>query len=244
MGGGLTVCGRCGGALTSSARNQPDGSKIVKLKCSWLNNGKDELNHPTVEKVITVKGEKVTQRHDQGRVSVSHDILEEHVWERVIDKLANRAQWSKSLASKQESKTNPRIAKVGEEIRDLEARRGRTQEAHLAGILSLDEAAAEVRRLDAAIRDAKERESRLLDVPNLSAMGITPGEMINWRDMAPMQRRNLLRALIEKVIVNEWPSDLPSMSLSRKGETPEQYRERVETLKREGMGRRVDIVWR
>lgn len=244
MGGGLTVCGRCQGALTSSARNQPDGSVNVKLKCSWLNNGKDPVNHPAVEKIVKVKGVEVTQWHDTGRVSISHDLLEEHVWEKVIEELAKRDQWIKSIKSKQKSKTDPRIAEVGKEIRDLEARRVRVQEMGEAGAYTPAEAARRVRELDAAILDAKDRESRLLDVPNISALGIKPGERINWRPMTPTQRRNLLRALIEKVVVSEWPSDLPSMSLSRKGETPEQYRARVDALKREGMDRRVDIVWR
>lgn len=62
--------------------------------------------------------------------------------------------------------------------------------------------------------------------------------------MAPMQRRNLLRALIEKVVVNEWPSDLSPATLKRKNEIEDEYRQRADDLKTEGMRRRVEIVWR
>ncbi|MFT4230001.1 MAG: recombinase family protein [Microbacterium sp.] len=244
LGGGLAVCGRCGGALTSSARNQPNGSKLVKLKCSWLNNGKDPVNHPAVEKTIVVKGQTVTQLHDTGRVSVDHDQLEEYVWEKVIAALSNRDEWNKRITSKQKSIVDPRIKEVAVEIRALKERRARVQEMGEAGAYTPSEAAARVKDLDAAIADAEGRESRLLDVPNLAALPVKPGERIVWRDMAPLQRRNLLRALIERIVVNQWPSGMPSMTLSRKGETREQYEKRVVELRQKAMDARIHIEWR
>lgn len=58
------------------------------------------------------------------------------------------------------------------------------------------------------------------------------------------QKRLMLGAHIERVIVNEWPTDLPSATLSREGESREQYELPRTELARVGLRRRTQIAWK
>lgn len=238
MGGGLTLCGKCGGALTSSARNQPDGSVIVKLKCSWLNNGKNERNHPAVARVRN--GKEVME--DTGRVSVDHDALEEYVWDKFIE-ASESDDWNKRIAAKT-PETEAKIRALEAERADLQDRLARAvrlsiekPEHERLYVAEQDRIAGDLARVTTALNEQ-------YDGQVATSLPSIPRDRITWRNWTIVQKRLMLGAYIDAVIVNGWPRDLPSATLSRKGETREQYETRRAELARQGLERRVLIVWK
>ena len=73
LGGGLTVCGRCGKPLTAISRSEKGNPPIVKLVCRAFMNG-DDPNHPEGEPQLQ-KGKLV--KTSTGRVVIRHDLWED-----------------------------------------------------------------------------------------------------------------------------------------------------------------------
>lgn len=232
LAGGLTVCGRCGKALYGVARkDQP-----TKLVCKASINGEHE-NHPIRDDGTS-----------EGRVTVNYAALEEHVFNEFVAHLNDMPYWQ-AHKHDPDPEANEKIAEL-ERAKDAEeAKIRRAEEQAFDGLIDpkrlremIDSARARVRELDTQIADLKGTPSRRDNV--LASFG-TPEWILDQRDKFPSDvKRTLLKLMIERVIISDWPADLPKTASLRGDETPEAFEARREALWAEGMARRVEIGWR
>lgn len=107
------------------------------------------------------------------------------------------------------------------------------------GILPEREALAKVAEVDTHIEEV----SLAIDA-RLVASPIAPHlleDAQDWRAWTPGQRRAFLRLAIARVVVDEWPSDLPASPFRKRGEDPEAYATRKAQIRMAGARQRTEV---
>jgi len=233
LSGGLTVCGWCGMSLVAiSRKDQP-----TKYVCKTSVNGPHE-NHP----VDPVTG------FSTRRVTVHADLLERYVFDQFVARLEDDAYWQ---AHKNDP--DPRAAEKIAEAQRLkdaeEAKIRRAEESAFDGLIDparlaemIDRARARMRELDDEMAELRGKPSKRDSIRETVG---TPEWILAQRDrFKPDQKRTLLKLLIDRIVINDWPSDLPMTTVIRAGESVEDFEARRLALQMEGMARRVVIEWR
>ncbi|MEW1834539.1 recombinase family protein [Microbacterium sp. NPDC079995] len=219
MAGGLTVCGRCGKALTAVKR---DGQP-AKLVCRAMQNG-DHENHP-----------KRPDGTSEGRVSVDHGTLEAHVFDRFIARLNDNDYWNEHKRD-----IDPMAAdKIAEAERRREgelAKIRRAEDQAFDGLIDTDRLRELIDRTRQAIRGIEDEIAELRGTPSArdtieAAQGGAEAILAGWPAMSPSDRRTLLKFLVDRVVIGDWPDGIPSNATNA-------------DLRREAMAKRAEIVWR
>lgn len=231
MGGGLSVCGRCGKPLTSSLRS--DG--VSTLICNRQVQGPDPINHPPVDRVIM--GELTKQ--DSGRVRIEHDGLEAWVFEQAIAQFSDSARWRQRM-SEQDPDANSKIDQLESDRRALRDERERAQRGFVIGIMSEADAKREVNRIDTELRAL---ESRINDMLGRPVLADVLAQGLDWKTWSPGRRRAFLRLLIDRVVVNEAPPGHGRNTFRKRDETDEEFAERMLRRRMDAVAGRVRIVW-
>ena len=240
MGGGLTVCAKCGESLITNIKT--GRAERVALACLARVHGPSP-HHPRVEREVTRGGEKVTVWHT-GRVAVPHDRLEAYVFEQAIARLNDDDYWRK-----RKSESDPEAER---KIRDLNGQRERLADRRMR-VLGMfedgDLSRAERRdRLDAIEAEAEQIGKdieKLVGAPDIQkALGDRFKKLEAWRNWTPGQRRAFLRLLIDRVVVDEWPAGMAHYRPRRREEPAGSYAiDRASDLRR-ALEARVRIEWR
>lgn len=240
IGGGLSVCGKCGKPLITSKSVKGDAQR-TKLGCVGRVSGIDHENHPRVRRLVTRRGEKVEVWQDTDRVSIGHDALEAFVFEKVIEAVSATDRW-KQRVGETDPAVDARIDQLESSRTDLRAERENVKRAFIAGIIETErEALSEYERIDAALDDIGRQINELLGRPIvLTAMK----EGIDWQSWTPGRRRAFLRLLIDKVVVGAWPEGLSRTRPRFRDETQQHYEQWRETNIREALDKRVTIMWK
>lgn len=237
MGGGLTVCGKCGKPLITSMKRETLGREQVTIGCLRRVHGPDPEHHP---QVLRVRGGVETWQ-DTGRVAIDHTLLEEHVFTTLIGMLESSPRWHQRLAEKDPKAAN-RLDAIDALRSDLRDQRERAGRAYVAGIMSERDSLAEVQRIDAEL-EALERESNsLLRQPILEG-AMTSETLKQWPDWTPGRRRAFLRLFIARVEVGEWPEGTARTRFRPKDMTVEQFRASEHERLLGIVAQRVRIVW-
>ncbi len=233
LAGGLTVCGRCGKSLYGQIRK----GKPAKLLCKASVNDTHE-NHPIDPET----------GFSTGRVSVALDVLEECVFEQFIERLNNNDYWN---AHKHDSDpaASEKIAEA-ERLREAEqAKIHRAEEQAFDGLIDpvrlremIERSRERIRELDAQIADLNGKPTARDSV--ITAFGTPEWILEQWPVFPPDAKRTLLKFMVEKVVINDYPEDLPKTASVRSGESREAFEARRRELWREAMHRRMVIHWR
>lgn len=233
LGGGLTVCGRCGKAMVAMSRkDQP-----TKYMCRATTNGEHE-NHPI----------DPSTGFSTGRVTVHAELLELYVFEQFVLHLRDDPYWQDH-----KDDPDPRAAEKIAEAQRLknaeQAKIRRAEESAFDGLIDpvrlsemIDRARARMRELDDEMAELRGKPSRRDLI--IEKYG-SPVEILSqWSRYAPDAKRTLLKLLIDKIVISDWPSDLPMTTVIRSGEPVEDFEARRLALQMDGMARRVVIEWR
>jgi DNA invertase Pin-like site-specific DNA recombinase len=232
MGGGLTVCGKCGKSLTSQLR-AGGGSSLL---CNKQVQGPDLKNHPQVARVV--RGVETMQ--DTGRVRIDHDSLESYVFSKVLELLDNTPRWQQRM-SEQDPGINDKVDALETQRGPLREQRERAGRAFVLGVMSEREAQREVERIDGELERLDREVNDLLGRPVLAGL-FENG--FDWQAWSPAQRRAALRGFIDRVIVNDWPEGVPRNVPRFRGEDDESFEERKRTIRAGAIEKRVQIVWK
>jgi site-specific DNA recombinase len=203
MGGGLTVCGKCGKPLTS--QHSAD-ARAASLICNKQVQGPHEA-HPSVERVIA--GRTVLQ--DTGRVRIDHDSLEAYVFGKVITLLENTPRWRQRM-SEPNPDSDAKIDALEADRSDLRAQRERAGKEYVAGIVSEAESKREVDRIERELESVSTQIDALLGRPALSNIF---KDGLDWLAWTPGQRRAALRDFIDRIVLNDWPKGVPATCSAR-----------------------------
>lgn len=236
MGGGLTVCGKCGKPLVTQRKSRADGKDRFALGCRAETSGPSD-QHPAVTRT---RG-KVTRTEYAGRVLIDHDALEEVVFDALLDSLNKTPRFRERMAEPNPENERKVDALEAERsaLRDERARAGR---AFIAGIMTEHEAQREVARVDAALAQVEVKITELLRGPVVADL-LRQGEDWNaWRDWNPGKRRAFLRLFINKVEVYD-PKVVPRTS-RKSGESDESLAKRRHDLRIAAVRARIHIDWK
>lgn len=233
LAGRLTVCGRCGKSLYGQIRK----GKPAKLLCKASVNDTHE-NHPIDPET----------GFSTGRVSVALDVLEECVFEQFIERLNDNDYWN---AHKHDSDpaASEKIAEA-ERLREAEETKiHRAEEQAFDGLIDpvrlrdmIERSRERVRELDAQIADLNGKPTVRDSV--IAAFGTPEWILEQWPAFPPDAKRTLLKFMVEKVVINDYPEDMQKTASIRSGESREVFEARRRELWREAMRRRMVIEWR
>jgi len=232
MGGGLTVCARCGRPLTSQVRN---GSRSPSLICNKQVQG-PHASHPQVER--TVRGKVVMQ--DTGRVRIDHDSLEAYVFDQLTGALNDNDLWRQGLAE-QDPDLEVKVEQLERHRAELRDERDRAGRAFVAGIMTEVDAKSEVDRVDAELLAI---QSQINDLLGRSTLPHVLAEDIDWQAETPGVRRSFLRLFIDRIAVSEWPEGVSRNPIRKRDESDEAYAARQREHRTEALDQRVRIMWK
>ena len=242
MGGGLTICAKCGKPLVANIKVTSAG-KVPVLACLARVHGPSPF-HPRVEREVTRNGEKVTVMQDTGRVTIGHDRLEDYVFEQAIARINDTEYWQKRKAE-QDPKAEEKIAALNDQRERLAARRSRVVEMYEDGDLTRAERRSRLDDIEAQGAKIAKDIQALVGRPNLDAvLGLRDRRLTNWQRLTPGQRRAILSAVIERVVVDEWPAGVARRRPPRKNESAKDYAAARDASLREAIAARVTIEWR
>jgi hypothetical protein len=237
MGGGLTVCGKCGKPLITSLKREVLGREQVTIGCLRRVHGPDPEHHP---QVLRIRG-GVEKWQDSGRVAIDHALLEEHVFGTLIDMLESSPRWHQRLAEKDPKAAN-RLDAIDARRSDLRDQRERAGRAFVTGIMSERESLAEVQRVDAEL-EALERESSALLRQPIFEGAMTSETLRQWRDWTPGRRRAFLKLFIARVEISEWPDGAARTRFRPKNMGMEDFRESERKRLLGIVAERARIIW-
>ncbi|WP_431221005.1 recombinase family protein [Leifsonia xyli] len=242
MGGGLTVCAKCGKPLIANIKVSTTGKRAV-LSCLARVHGPSPF-HPRVEREVTRNGEKAKVMQDTGRVTVAHDLLESYVFEQAITRLNDTEYWKRRKAER-DPQAEEKIGALNEERERLAARRSRVIEMYEDGDLSRSERRSRLENIEARAEQITKDIQKLVGQPDLDdLLSKQDRKLSNWRKWTPGQRRAFLSLLIERVVVDEWPAGFVRNRPAFKNESASDYAAAREALQREALAARVEVEWR
>jgi site-specific DNA recombinase len=241
MGGGLTVCAKCGKPLITNTKSGAATRKV--LACLARVHGPSPF-HPRVERETTRNGEKVKVWQDTGRVMVAHDNLEAYVFEQAIARLNDTAYWQKRK-SERDPDAEGKIAALNLQRDRLADRRMRVLAMFEDGDLSRTERRERLDAIEAEADQIGKDIEKLVGAPDIEkAFGSRDKVLGSWRTWTPGQRRAFLRLLIERVVVDDWPAGMAHYRPRRRSEDAEAYAVEREARMRSALEARVTIEWR
>ncbi|MBH0053779.1 recombinase family protein [Salinibacterium sp. SWN139] len=240
MGGGLSVCGVCGKALITHGKVS-GGSRTTTLACLARVHGPSD-KHPRVERERLRNGELTTVLEDTGRVSISHDPLEEVVFEALIAKLKASPRFLQRMGE-QDPETDQRLDHLEQQRRDLRFEKERAQNAYVKGIMDERKALAEVQRIDALIENISKEYDSLLRLP-ISVGDFDAESGIDWRAWTAGRRRAALLGFISRVEVQPYPAGAKRTRPKFKNESLEDYESARWSILKEAAGSRIEIRWK
>lgn len=243
MGGGLTVCAKCGKPLITATKSGGGSGKRPAIGCVARVHGPDPKNHPRVERVTTRNGEKVTVMQDTGRVNIDHDLLEAYVFEQAVARLNDSEYWRKRRSEK-DPEAESKIAALNARRDALFEKRTRAEDLALEGLITKERLRSEIQSVEAEVEQIGKDIQALVGAPDIEqAFGARDKILARWKDWTPGQRREFLRLLIARVVVDEWPEGMPRTRPQFRNEADEDYAVARATLLREAVERRVSIDW-
>lgn len=238
MGGGLSVCAKCGKPLITNTKKH-GGEKVASLGCLARVHGPNPRCHPRVEREVTRNGVKVTVEQDTGRVTIGHERLEAYVFDVVVKALETAGRWHERMGEA-DPDVNAKIDQLESERSALRDERERVKRAFVAGIIESErEALGEYERIDADLSGVEQRINDLLGRPVL-ANAFEKG--VDWRAWTPGRRRSFLKLLIDGVIVDAWPRGVARTRPRFRNESGEDYAVAREVSLNEAVRHRVTIV--
>jgi site-specific DNA recombinase len=241
MGGGLTVCGRCGKPLITNTKSG-GGERHPALGCLRRVHGPSP-HHPQTRRTVTVDGEKVEVLQDTGRVTISHDYLEAYVFEEAIEFLERSDHWQARKAERDPS-INAKIAALNERRTTLIAKRSRAEDLALDGLIGKDRLRSELTSIDGEVEQIGNDINKLIGKPSVGEVfGKLDRILAAWPKWTPGQRREFLRMLIDRVVVDDWPEGFARTSQRKTTESDADYAERKHANLLEATRRRVRIEW-
>lgn len=238
MGGGLTTCAKCGKPLVTNTKQRGE-TKQPTIACLARTNGPSE-SHPRVTRNVTRNGKAVEVEQDTGRVTIDHTALESYVFGKVIERVEATPRWHQRMGEV-DPEVDAKIDQLEAERSDLRDQRDRAARAFVLGLMSERDAQSEAARIDVELAKFEATITDLLGRPVISKL-LDDG--IDWQEWTPGRRRAFLRLLIERVEVDEYPAGYARRLARFNSESDEDYAARVNTNRREVMGKRVNIVWR
>jgi len=241
MGGGLTVCAKCGKPLITSSK-RAFGARRAVLSCLKRVQGPSE-HHPQVARQVTQNGEKVTVMQDTDRVSIDHDFLEAYVFEQAVARLNDTEYWQARKAE-----TDPdaegKIAALNARRDGLFEKRKRAEDLAIDGDITKERLREVVRAVEGEVEQIAKEIDGLVAPPNIEELyGRREQVLAAWPNWAMGDRRAFLCLLMKRVSVDVWPTDIPRSLPPLKGETAEQYNVRKSARQPELFEKRVTIEW-
>ncbi|HEX4443265.1 MAG TPA: recombinase family protein [Galbitalea sp.] len=233
MGGGLSVCRRCGKPLTSQLRG---GTRDTSLLCNKQVHGPDMKNHPQLDRDST----NAEQRRKVTRPRIDHDSLEAFVFNEAMSMLKDTKRFRDRMAERSPD-TNNKIDELEAERERLRLERERAGRAFVAGIMGELEAKREVDRVDASIQALDASIHELLGRPVLAS---ALESRVDWDKLSPARRRAFLGLLIDGVIVDGWPEGITRNPGKFRAETDHERAARADALRQKALRERVLIVWK
>ncbi|WP_442922001.1 MULTISPECIES: recombinase family protein [unclassified Microbacterium] len=241
MGGGLTVCAKCGKPLITSKKYLASGDLTI-ISCLKRVHGPSE-HHPRIERQVIQNGKKIAVTQDTGRVSIAHDILEEYVFGEVVKRLHDDNYWL-SRKSETDPEADRKIAALNERRHALFEKRKRAEDLAIEGDISKERLRETVRAVEAEVEQIAKDINGLIAPPNIEDLyGRREQVLAAWPRWKVGDRRAFLCLLIDRVVVGDWPEDMARVYKPRKGETPAEYEKRHRSMMLEATRRRVAIQW-
>jgi site-specific DNA recombinase len=222
MGGGLTVCARCGKPLTSTRTSRGTAALICNKQVQGPHPAHDSGEGP------------------KGRVKIEHNHLEAFVFGKVIALLDNTPRWQQRM-SEPDPAIDTKIDALEAQRADLQDQRARAGQAFIAGIMSEAESKREVDRIAGELESLAVEINGLLGRPDLAVL--TEGG-IDWVTWLPGQRRAFLRLFIDRIEVGDYPHGVARNGFRKSGETDAEYAERQRERREVALDQRVQIVWK
>nr|WP_167726634.1 recombinase family protein [Cryobacterium sp. TMT3-29-2] len=242
MGGGLTVCGKCGKPLITSTKSGMNG-KHPALACLRRVHGPSE-HHPQVQRMVARNGEKVEVWQDTGRVAIAHDLLEAYVFSQAIARLKSTEHWH-SRKSEKDPAVDGKIAALNERRTALAEKLDRTEDFAMDGLISKAKLKAARDSIDAEVEQIGRDIAKLVGKPSIGEVfGKLDHILTSWPRWTPGQRREFLKMLIDRVVVNEWPDGVPRTFPQARNESADVYAARKKANLAKAVEQRVRIQWR
>ncbi|MCH6229346.1 recombinase family protein [Microbacterium sp. CFH 31415] len=243
MGGGLTVCAKCGKPLITATKSGGGSGKRPAIGCLARVHGPDPKNHPRVERVTTRNGEKITVMQDTGRVNIDHDLLEGYVFEQAIARLNDSEYWQKRKAER-DPDAQSKIAALNAKREALFEKRARAEDLALDGLITKERLRSEIQSVEAEVEQIGKDIQALVGAPDIEqAFGPRDAILARWTEWTPGQRREFLRLLIARVVVDEWPEGMPRTRPQLRNESDEDYSNARAAILRQAVEARVTIDW-
>lgn len=242
MGGGLTVCGKCGKSLTTSTKSGMNG-KHPALACLRRVHGPSD-HHVQKTRKVTRNGEKVEVQQDTGRVAIAHDRLEEYVFSQAIARLKSTEHWH-SRKSEKDPAVDAKIAALNEQRTALAQKLDRTEDLAMEGLISKAKLKTARDSITAEAEQIGRDIAKLVGKPSVGEVfGKLDRILAAWPKWTPGQRREFLKMLIERVVIDDWPSGVPrnTFQLPSESDSDYKYRERVRLMA--AVEARTRIEWR
>ncbi|PVE67921.1 recombinase family protein [Microbacterium testaceum] len=236
MGGGLSVCAKCGKPLVTNTKTNANGPT---LGCLARVHGPDARNHPRVKRAVTRNGEKVVVEQDTGRVTIGHDRLERYVFDVVTEALSQSDRWQTRMGESDPA-DDAKIDGLEAERAVLRDEKDRVKRAFIAGIIATErEALAEFERIDAALDAIEGQINGLLGRPVIAN---ALADEVDWQTWTPGRRRAFLKLVLDAVIVDSWPAGMPRTRPRFCNESAEDYAVARDASMNAATARRVRIV--
>jgi DNA invertase Pin-like site-specific DNA recombinase len=243
MGGGLTVCGKCGKPLITSTKSGGGVGKRPSLSCLRRVHGPSE-RHPQVQRIVTRDGEKVEVWQDTGRVAMAHDLLENYVFYRTIALLKPKENWQFRKAEKDPG-VDAKIEALNERRTALAERLDRTEDFALDGLISKAKLKASRDSINSEVEEIGREIGKLVGKPSAEEVfGKADRILALWPKWTPGKRRDFFKFFIDRVVVDEWPQGVPRSFPQARNESAEAYAARKDANLAKAVEKRVRIEWR
>ncbi|HEU5223583.1 MAG TPA: recombinase family protein [Candidatus Lumbricidophila sp.] len=239
MGGGLSVCARCGRPLVTNTKIR-HGVKQPALACLGRVNGPSD-KHPIEPQQITIRSERVktTVMREVGRPTIDHKILEDYVFSKVMQRI-NKTDRFLDRVSETDPKIQAEVDALETERSALRDQRERAGKAYVLGVMTERDSIAAVEEVGKQLKRIEGRINELFRRPVISKV-LEYG--IDWESWTPGKRRAFLRLMIDRVIVDVYPPKKARRLMKFNVESDEEYAARAGKYFAEVMKARVKIVW-
>jgi site-specific DNA recombinase len=202
MGGGLTVCAKCGESLITSTKSGGGQGKYPALGCLRRVHG-PSARHPQVEREVT-----------RGR-------------------------------AEKDPAVDEKIAAHNDRRTALVEKLDRTEDLAIEGLISKVKLKAARESINAEVEQIGKDIGKLVGKPSVGEVfGKLDRILAAWPRWTPGQRREFLKMLIKRVVVDDWPEGVPRSTPPKKDETSEQHLARHRQRAMGAVAARTRIEWR